>query len=178
MLQSQELPEAEAFAHRLKTEGADQTRALGQAVARLLHGGEIILLYGPLGAGKTCFSQGLCTELGVTDEVVSPTFTLVNTYNCQRLVVHHLDFYRVEPEHDLDDIGVPDLLDDVFNGSALTLVEWPEPFLRVLEPGDQRVELLVLPGDFPDERWWHLRGVPETPGPWVELFENFSANQE
>jgi tRNA threonylcarbamoyladenosine biosynthesis protein TsaE len=178
MLHSQEIPAADGFPIRLKIQGADSTGALGRAVAPLLKGGEIILLYGPLGAGKTCFSQGLCAGLGVVDEVVSPTFTLVNTYQCPAFTVHHLDFYRVEPDHDLDDIGVPDLLDDVFSGQAVALIEWPEPILSSVGLGEPRIELLTLPGNEADERIWHLRGVPGIPTAWAKLFEEFPENRE
>ncbi len=174
----QTLPVPEDFTLSLRVRGAESTLALGREVAGLLRGGEIILLYGPLGAGKTCFSQGLCRALGVTDEVVSPTFTLVNTYTGGGFLVHHLDFYRVEPDHNLDDIGVPDILDEVFSGRALTLIEWPEPILDDLGADEPRLELLTLPGDDPDERVWHLRGVPDIPAPWVRLFEQFPASVE
>ena len=178
MLHDQEMPAAEDFELSLKLQGPDQTLALGKAVAGLLKGGEIILLYGPLGAGKTCFSQGLCSGLKVIDEVVSPTFTLVNTYSGGPWVVHHLDFYRVEPTHDLNDIGVPDILDDVFSGLAVALIEWPEPIMLELGKDEPLVELLALPGNTPDERIWHLRGVPEIPEPWTELFTDFAATLE
>ncbi len=178
MLYDQALPEADDFSLSLKVNGPGQTKALGQAAAELLSGGEIILLYGPLGAGKTCFSQGLCHALKVSDEVVSPTFTLVNTYIGGPWVVHHLDFYRVDPKHNLDDIGVPDILDEVFSGQAVTLIEWPEPVLTQLGADEPRIELLALPGDAPDERIWYLRAVPYIPEQWTDLFENFSATQE
>ncbi len=128
--------------------GPEQTMALGRRVADLLGGGEIVLLHGDLGAGKTCFVQGVCQALEVTgQEVVSPTFTLVNTYD-GRLTVHHLDFYRVEPEHDLADIGVPEILDEVWDGRAVALIEWPAVLVpswvheyaadRVAGPGGRR----------------------------------------
>jgi len=178
MLYDQQLPAAGDFDLTLVVRGPEQTLALGRAVAELLHGGEVILLYGPLGAGKTCFGQGLCSGLKVTDEVVSPTFTLVNTYTGGPWIVHHLDFYRVDPTHDLNDIGVPDILDDVFSGQAVALIEWPEPIMPELGANEPRVELLALPGKTPDERIWHLRGVPEIPEPWTHLFTSFSATQE
>ncbi|MCP4291875.1 MAG: tRNA (adenosine(37)-N6)-threonylcarbamoyltransferase complex ATPase subunit type 1 TsaE [bacterium] len=176
MLHDQNLPPAEDFPVKLTVQGPDQTLALGRAVADLLSGGEIILLYGPLGAGKTCFSQGLCSGLNLDEEVVSPTFTLVNTYSGSPFLVHHLDFYRVEPEHELDDIGVPHILDEVFSRRAIALIEWPEPILPELGPHEPRVELLSLPGETADTRTWHLRGVPEIPEPWRDLFQNFSTS--
>lgn len=163
-------PDPSGFPHRLATSGPEQTKALGRRVADLLSGGEIILLHGDLGAGKTCFVQGVCEGLEVTEqEVVSPTFTLVNTYD-GRLTVHHLDFYRIEPEHDLGDIGVPDILDEVWDGRAVALAEWPAVLEPELGPNTPRVELLVVPGEGPDDRVWHLRGLPEAPAAWIEVF--------
>ncbi len=178
MLHDQDLPAVDDFPLSLKVKGAEMTFALGKAVAELLEGGEIILLYGPLGAGKTCFSQGLSSGLAVKDEVVSPTFTLVNTYSGGFLTVHHLDFYRVEPDHDLDDIGVPYILEEVFNREAVVLIEWPEPILQSIGQDEPRVELFALPGEADDERIWYLRGVPEVPVPWANLFYNFSTTTE
>lgn len=178
MLFDQSLPATEDFPISLKVKGADQTFALGQAVAALLEGGEIILLYGPLGAGKTCFSQGLCDGLAVKEEVVSPTFTLVNTYCGGIFTVHHLDFYRVAPDHDLDDIGVPYILEEVFSRQAVALIEWPEPILPSIGLDEPRVELFAMPSEMADERIWYLRGVPEVLGPWANLFEQFPETTE
>ena len=162
------LPDPGGFPHRLTTRGPAGTEAFAARCAGIAGAGTVILLHGPLGAGKTCFCQGFCRALGVGgDEVVSPTFTLVNTYP-GRPVVHHLDFYRVEPGHDLADIGVPDVLDEVWDGRAVALVEWPGP-LRPALGATPHVELLVLPGAAPDERVWHLRGVPELPAAWAAL---------
>ena len=166
---SHSLPAPEIFTHRTASGSPAQTRALGARVAALLKGGEIILLNGPLGAGKTCFIQGLCAELAVRQEVVSPTFTLVNTYD-GRLCVHHLDFYRVEEGDDLNDIGVPDFLDEVWDGRAVLLVEWPDPLRPALGVGCPLLELLALPGDGDEERQWFLRGVPQVPAAWAEIF--------
>ncbi len=178
MTLDQHLPPADGFDLSLDVRGAERTLELGRAAGRLLRGGEVILLYGPLGAGKTCFTQGLCTELGVTDEVVSPTFTLVNSYAGGRLPVHHLDFYRVEAHHDLDDIGLPDILDEVYEGRAVILIEWPEPALPALDPHETRIELMILPGADAESRTWHLRGAPSLPPEWARLFSNPNASGE
>ena len=143
---------------------------LGKEIGRHLFEGSIVGLTGPLGAGKTCFVQGVCAGLGLTGEVVSPTFTLVNTYPGPPRV-HHLDFYRVASGDDLADIGVPDLLDEVLDGTAVLLAEWPETLMPALA-GVPFLELLVLPAVEPTARVWHLRGVPDAPpAAWRELFE-------
>jgi len=171
------LPWAEEFPLAVTVGDPDQTRQLGRQVADLLVGGEIILLHGPLGAGKTCFTQGVCAGLDVTDEVVSPTFTLVNTYG-GRLKVHHLDFYRVEAGDSLEDIGVPAIVDEVLDGGAVALVEWPAPLLDELGPRQRRLELLALPGRKSSERTWHLRGTPDIPEAWNRLFARPTDGEE
>lgn len=170
-MNTQHMPAADGFPHSLVVGSAAETRDLGLKIANQLQGGEILLLNGPLGAGKTCLIQGVCEGLAVTEDVVSPTFTLVNTY-LGRLKVHHLDFYRVEEGDDLTDIGVPDLLDEVWSGQAVLLVEWPQPLAAELPVDQPQIELLAVPGEEPDQRTWYLRAVPEVPAGWRWLFEN------
>ena len=112
--------------------------------------------------------QGICAGLDTDGEVVSPTFTLVNTY-VGRLVVHHLDFYRVEPGQDLTDIGVPELLDEIWDGQAVGLIEWPGPLAPELGSG-ARFELLSVVGEGPNDRTWHLRAEPVVPAAWQKIF--------
>ncbi len=163
------IPLAEEFAFHREVHGPEGTARLAEEASGLLRGGEIILLHGKLGAGKTCFTQGLCKGLAVSQAVVSPTFTLVNTYS-GRLLVHHLDFYRIEPGADLMDIGIPDILDQVWDGNAVAVVEWPDLLLPELGQDVRRLELLATHGAGPDDRIWHLRGVPTVPEPWAALF--------
>jgi tRNA threonylcarbamoyladenosine biosynthesis protein TsaE len=161
----QAIPPAEHFTHHGRTGSPAATRRLGARAANRLQGGEILLLWGPLGAGKTCFVQGLCAELGVPDDVTSPSFNLLREYR-GRLAVHHLDFYRLEPGADLVDVGVEAVLEAVEAGTAVLVVEWPEPLLPLLGP---RLELLALPGASELERTWHLRALPVLPLAWNDL---------
>lgn len=166
------LPPVAAFPRRTAAPDAAATRALGGALANVLAPGAALLLHGPLGAGKTCLVQGLCAGLGIDDEVISPTFTLVNRYGATH-AVHHLDFYRVEPDDDLADIGVDDVLDQLDAGRTLLVVEWP----RLLEPLlPRRVELLALPEPDTDRRVWYARGVPELPPAVAVLFPEANAS--
>lgn len=162
-----DLPDPAGFPLSGRTASPEATAALGARAAERLGGGETILLWGPLGAGKTLFVQGLCRGLDVHDEVVSPTFTLANRYE-GRLVVHHLDCYRLGPDDDLHDVGLEGILDDVEAGSAVLLVEWPGPVLGWTR---ERLELLVTPDADERGRSWRLRGVPEVPAAWRGLLD-------
>ena len=106
-----------------QTSSADETRNLGKRLGKILLAGDIILLFGDLGAGKTTFSQGVASGLGVgQDEYVrSPTFTLINQYQ-GRIPVHHIDLYRIESLAEMANIG----LEDTFDGEGAVLVEWAE----------------------------------------------------
>lgn len=103
-----------------------ETRALGERFGRLLRGGEVVLLCGELGVGKTQFAKGIGRALGVRGEVVSPTFTLAVHYE-GRLPLVHYDLYRVQRQEELVEIGFlePD------EPRLVTLVEWGD---RVNEP--------------------------------------------
>lgn len=101
----------------------ERTEALARSIAERMRGGEILLLRGPLGAGKTFFTSALAAALGVEDDIVSPTFVLLRSYETERgLTLHHLDFYRFESEADLETIGVEELV----TPESVTVVEWPE----------------------------------------------------
>lgn len=107
----------------LSSEGVKQ-RALeqiGRRLARASRPGDLVLLYGPLGAGKTTLVRAVAAELGVTDPVRSPSFTIANIYQ-GRVTVQHLDLYRLEEIGDDDALA----LEEYVRPDAITFVEWPE----------------------------------------------------
>src|SRR2546423_14082268 len=95
---------------RLLTTSAEETRKVGGAVAGLLRDGDLVSLTGDLGAGKPTLVRGACRALGVTEPVVSPTFTLVREYRGAR-PIHHMDVYRLERLQDVIDLGFDEMLD-------------------------------------------------------------------
>jgi tRNA threonylcarbamoyladenosine biosynthesis protein TsaE len=101
--------------------------------------GDVVVLAGDLGAGKTTFTQGFGRALGVTEPITSPTFTLARHYE-GRLPVHHLDIYRLEQLAEVADLGLPELLDD----GGVVLVEWGDAISSLL-PGD-RLEVRLTYG--------------------------------
>jgi tRNA threonylcarbamoyladenosine biosynthesis protein TsaE len=120
----------------LRTETAEETRAVGEALAGLLEAGDAVVLTGELGAGKTTLVQGVARGSGVQEHVVSPTFTLVREY-AGRLDLTHVDVYRLDRVQDVVDLG----LDELGDGRSVLLVEWGDAIEDLL-PGDRlRVEL-------------------------------------
>jgi tRNA threonylcarbamoyladenosine biosynthesis protein TsaE len=108
------------------TKSPDETFEIAQNFAKGLAVGDILLLTGDLGAGKTCFVQGLAFGLGVPEHVYvrSPTFTLVNEYLGGRLPLYHFDFYRLDNSSELGDIG----LDEYASSGGVIAIEWAEKF--------------------------------------------------
>lgn len=137
---------------RAQTTSADGTRELAAAVADLVSPGDVIVLAGELGAGKTAFAQGLGAALGVTDAITSPTFTLARRYE-GRLSLHHLDVYRIERISELADLGLSELLDS----GGVVLVEWGDAISPAL--GDDYLEISLTYGDGDDDRHLVFRSV-------------------
>lgn len=121
------------------TDDAEGTRRVARALAVTLGPGDLVLLDGDLGAGKTVFVQGLAEGLGVDPrQVTSPTFTLVHEYGGGRLPLQHLDLYRLDAV-ELDEVG----LDTDLAASGVVAVEWAERLLRPA-PGAVRVRLTTV----------------------------------
>jgi len=115
------------------TASAAATRAVGAAIASCLERGDVVVLSGDLGSGKTTLAQGIAAALGVTEPVVSPTFALVREYE-GRVPVAHVDVYRLDRVQELHDLG----LEEICDGSRVVLVEWGDLVAPVL-PGDRVV---------------------------------------
>lgn len=118
------------------TASAEETEAVGERLGAALGPGDVVALTGELGAGKTCFVQGLARALGVTRPVTSPTFVMVNEYR-GRLPVHHVDAYRTASLTELLDLGLPELFDD----GGVTVIEWADKVGPLLPARTIRVHL-------------------------------------
>lgn len=113
-----------------------ETRKAGRQLAASLHGGEVLSLEGPLGAGKTTFVKGLAEGLGCSpEEVSSPTFTLVHEYPNGRLPFVHLDLYRLDDPQELAALG----FDDLLTGQTIAAIEWGDKFPEALPSGTHRL---------------------------------------
>ena len=102
-------------------QGPADTEALGARIAAGLRVGTVVALEGDLGAGKTVLARAILRALGVDEDVPSPTFTLVQSYETPKLAVRHYDLYRIEKAAEMDELGLEEALDE---GAAL--IEWPE----------------------------------------------------
>lgn len=132
-----------AAATELVSTSPEETEAAGERLGRTLGPGDVVALVGELGAGKTCFIQGLVRGLGVTTHATSPTFVLINQYR-GRVPVYHVDAYRTESLAELQDLGLPEL----FAGDGVTVVEWADKLLPLLPPGTIEVTIAGV-GDEP-----------------------------
>jgi tRNA threonylcarbamoyladenosine biosynthesis protein TsaE len=94
--------------------------ALGAGLTRDFPDGAVVLLIGPLGAGKTVLAKGIARGLGIEEPVASPTYTIISEYQSPRVLLYHVDLYRVEGREQLENLG----LDDLLAGSGYVLVEW------------------------------------------------------
>ena len=128
---------------RLVARTPEETAAAGEALGRTLGPADVVAIYGELGAGKTCFTQGVVRGLDVEVRATSPTFVLVNEYR-GRLPVHHVDAYRTASVGELLDLGLLDLL----GGNGVTIVEWADKADPVLPARTVRVRIEGL-GDEP-----------------------------
>ncbi|MGI8984769.1 MAG: tRNA (adenosine(37)-N6)-threonylcarbamoyltransferase complex ATPase subunit type 1 TsaE [Acidimicrobiales bacterium] len=134
------------------TTSVEETRALAAGVATLAAPGDLIVLAGDLGTGKTAFAQGFARGLGVEEAVTSPAFILVRTYR-GRLPLVHLDVYRLDTMQELVDLGIAELLDD----GAVTLIEWGDAVAPGLPANFLEVRLEARGG--PDDRLVSIRTV-------------------
>ena len=136
----------------IQTHSPEETEAVGRRLAALQHPGDVIAYYGDLGAGKTAFTRGLAAGLGVTEQVTSPTYTIVNEYLSGRMPLFHFDMYRLGSADELFDIGWEDYL----ARGGVCAVEWSENVDEAFEapirititkdPADENVRTITLEG--------------------------------
>jgi tRNA threonylcarbamoyladenosine biosynthesis protein TsaE len=123
----------------ITTHSAEQTIAFGRTLTELLAPPKLVLLRGELGAGKTTLVKGIAAafEAAAEDDVTSPTFTLVHEYRGPRVVVYHIDLYRLDTARELETLG----LDDLRSDNSILLIEWGEKFPRLQNERDLEISL-------------------------------------
>lgn len=140
--------------HALHLPDAEATRRLGRLLGESAETGDVFLLQGDLGAGKTTLTQGLAQGLGIADRITSPTFALLHEYD-GRLLLYHFDLYRLDAP-DLSQLGFEEIWED---GHGVVVIEWPERLggqgptehleVRIVIRDDGRVATLAATGDRP-----------------------------
>lgn len=105
----------------MRTTSPGQTRAIGERIARRLCPGDVLCLWGDLGAGKSELTRGVASGLGVSGPVTSPSFTIMNVYEDGRLPLYHFDWYRLESSEELYEMG----MDEYLTGEGVSVIEWP-----------------------------------------------------
>ena len=114
-----------------------QLTAFAAKIAMILVSGDVVYLRGELGTGKTTFARAIIQQMGRVDSVTSPTFTLIETYDLNEVLVAHLDLYRIESEAEMEGVGLRDYLD----GDWICLIEWPDRAPGMLPDPDLTIDL-------------------------------------
>lgn len=120
----------------VETFSSQETYALGERLAKEAKSGQVFTLIGDLGVGKTVFTQGIASGLGIDEPICSPTFTIVQEYYSGRLPFYHFDVYRIGDVEEMDEVG----FDDYVYGDGVTMIEWanliqeilPEKYTQIL----------------------------------------------
>ena len=137
-----------------QTNSPEETEALGERLASILHGGEVLAYYGGMGMGKTAFTRGLARGLGITEGVSSPTFALVHEYS-GNIPLYHFDMFRVSGWDDLYSTGFFDYLET----DAVLAIEWSENIEGALPEGTIRIE--ICGGEQESQRVIRISGLKE-----------------
>ena len=125
---------------RFVTYDTQETIALGERLGALLRAGDVLVLTGDLGAGKTQFTKGIAAGMGITDDVTSPTFNILMVYEGAEAPLYHFDLYRLDDPDQLEDIGFYDALE----GDGPCVIEWGEQFSDQIGPDRLDVYLTRL----------------------------------
>ena len=133
------------------------TAAIAEALAALVVAGDVIVLGGDLGAGKTALTKAFGAALEVTEIITSPTFTLAQRYDTGRLVLHHLDVYRIDQIEEVIDLALPEL----FESGGVVVIEWGDTIEPALPPKYLHVQIGF--GEGPDDRALSFTGLG---APW------------
>ncbi|HHY59695.1 MAG TPA: tRNA (adenosine(37)-N6)-threonylcarbamoyltransferase complex ATPase subunit type 1 TsaE [Clostridia bacterium] len=153
------------------TKNSLETQNLGRLLGQLLQPGDVLVVSGDLGAGKTTFVQGLATGLGIQAPVTSPTFTIIHEYEGPRCPFYHIDAYRLEDPREVEELG----LEEYLHGNGIAAVEWAENIAPWL-PSDY---LCVKINKIPAEPEWRRVAVAAVGnGSYRRLLEELSKRCE
>jgi len=118
----------------------EQTIEIGKEFGSKFRGGEVVLLIGVLGCGKTTFAKGVGEALGIKEDILSPSFSIMNVYEGEKLELYHFDFYRLDDETEIDDL----LSEYIYLPDSVTLIEWGEKVKNLI---DKYIEISFVIND-------------------------------
>lgn len=134
------------------TKGPMETRAVGRQLAEKLRAGDVLLMYGNLGAGKSEMTRGIAEGLGVTETVTSPSFTVLNVYESGKIPLYHFDWYRLESAEEIYELG----MDEYLGGDGIAVVEWPTQCPDAIPEDHLKIEIVPV-----DENTREIRWIPQ-----------------
>lgn len=138
---------------------ARETRKLGKTLASYLHPGDVVLLRGDLGAGKSELTRGIAEGLGIAETVTSPSFTILNVYESGRIPLYHFDWYRLEGPEELYELG----MDEYLGGNGIAVVEWPERCEEAVPARRLEISIIPLDEETREIRWTAVGGQTDIP---------------
>lgn len=143
----------------MRTTSANETRTLGERLASSLRPGDVLLLLGDMGAGKSELTRGIARGLGIQGPVASPTFTILQVYDEGHIPLYHFDWYRLESADELYEMG----MDEYLGGDGVAIIEWPSQCPEAIPPCRLEITLTPLADTVREITWRGVGGFHEMP---------------
>ena len=143
----------------MRTTSANETRTLGARLASSLRPGDVLLLFGDMGAGKSELTRGIARGLGIQGPVASPTFTILQVYDEGHIPLYHFDWYRLESADELYEMG----MDEYLGGDGIAIIEWPSQCPEAIPPCRLEITLTPLADTVREITWRGVGGFHEMP---------------
>ena len=143
----------------MRTTSANETRTLGERLASSLRPGDVLLLLGDMGAGKSELTRGIARGLGIQGPVASPTFTILQVYDEGHIPLYHFDWYRLESADELYEMG----MDEYLGGDGVAIIEWPSQCPEAIPPCRLEITLTPLVDTVREITWRGVGGFHEMP---------------
>ena len=143
----------------MRTTSANETRTLGERLASSLRPGDVLLLLGDMGAGKSELIRGIARGLGIQGPVASPTFTILQVYDEGHIPLYHFDWYRLESADELYEMG----MDEYLGGDGVAIIEWPSQCPEAIPPCRLEITLTPLADTVREITWRGVGGFHEMP---------------
>ena len=143
----------------MRTTSANETRTLGERLASSLRPGDVLLLLGDMGVGKSELTRGIARGLGIQGPVASPTFTILQVYDEGHIPLYHFDWYRLESADELYEMG----MDEYLGGDGIAIIEWPSQCPEAIPPCRLEITLTPLAYTVREITWRGVGGFHEMP---------------